>query len=293
MDVREQEVRERIFGSERVVVLLLLLAVVVVYWRVTDCEFIGFDDGQYVVENPHVHAGLSAQSVTWAFTTTAASNWVPLTWLSYMLDYELYGLEAGRHHLTSLLLHLLSALVLLALLRQLTGSLWPSAFVAMVFAVHPLRVESVAWVGERKDVLCTLLWMLSLQAYIGYTKNPGLPRYLLLTLLFLLGLMAKPMLVTLPFVLLLSRDFKRDARRLAVVAIVLLAMRWLDLYWQAAPTFQHGEEHRGLAFHWLDLATVVGVGGIWLGFYFGELKKRPLLPVFEPYLGQALDNQHD
>ena len=181
----------------------LAVATLFAFWPVLSNGFINYDDPIYVTDNTRVQSGLSIEGVRWAFTTGRTGNWHPVTWLSHLLDYELHGLEAGRHHLTSLLLHLLSTLVLFALLRQLTGSLWPSAFVAMVFAVHPLRVESVAWVAERKDVLCTLFWMLSLWAYVGYTKHPGLPRYLLLALLFALGLMAKPMLVTLPFVLLL------------------------------------------------------------------------------------------
>ena len=184
--------------------LLLLLAVAVVYWRVTDCEFIGFDDGQYVVENPHVHAGLSAQSVTWAFTTTAASNWVPLTWLSYMLDYELYGLNPRGYHLTNLLLHLASSALLLLVLWRTTGARGCSAFVAALFALHPLHVESVAWVAERKDVLCGFFFMLTLWAYTRYAERDfTLGRYGLVLLFLGLGLMAKPMLVTVPAVLLL------------------------------------------------------------------------------------------
>lgn len=181
----------------------LVVATLFAFWPILSNGFINYDDPIYVTDNTLVQSGLSMDGIRWAFTTRRTGNWHPVTWLSHLLDYELHGLEAGRHHLTSLLLHLLSSLVLFALLRQLTGSIWPSAFVALVFAVHPLRVESVAWVAERKDVLCTLFWMLSLRAYVGYTKNPGLPRYLLLTLLFALGLMAKPTLVTLPFVLLL------------------------------------------------------------------------------------------
>jgi len=181
----------------------LAVATLIAFWPILSNGFINYDDPIYVTDNTFVQSGLSMDGVRWAFTTGRTGNWHPVTWLSHLLDYELHGLEAGRHHLTSLLFHLLSTLVLFALLRQLTGSLWPSAFVAMVFAVHPLRVESVAWVAERKDVLCTLFWMLSLWAYVGYTRHPGRLRYLVLSLLFALGLMAKPMLVTLPFVLLL------------------------------------------------------------------------------------------
>ena len=148
--------------------------------------------------------GLTAEGIAWAFTTSHASNWHPLTWLSHMLDCQLYGLKPGGHHLTNVLLHAATAILLFLVLRRMTGDLWPSAFVAAVFAIHPLRVESVAWVAERKDVLSGLFFMLTLGAYVGYVRRPfSLVRYLTVVVLFALGLMAKPMLVTLPFVLLL------------------------------------------------------------------------------------------
>ena len=168
-------------------------------------EFINCDDDQYVYENPQVARGFTAQGIVWAFTHFHSANWHPLTWLSHMLDCQLYGLNhPGGHHLTNVLLHAASAILLFLVLRQMTGDLWPSAFVAALFAIHPLHVESVAWVAERKDVLSGLFFMLTLAAYVGYARRPfSLLRYLLVTVLFALGLMAKPMLVTLPFVLLL------------------------------------------------------------------------------------------
>ena len=155
-------------------------------------------------KNPQVDDGLTIEGIAWAFTSRHASNWHPLTWLSHMLDCQLYGLTPWGHHLTNVLLHAATAILLFLVLRRMTGDLWPSAFVAAVFAVHPLRVESVAWVAERKDVLSGLFFMLTLGAYLGYVRRPfSLARYLAVVVLFALGLMAKPMLVTLPLVLLL------------------------------------------------------------------------------------------
>src|SRR5208282_1193673 len=158
---------------------------------------------QYVSENADVSGGLTWHGVWWAFTTGAAANWHPLTWLSHMLDVQLYGAAPGPHHLTNLLFHIANTLLLFGLLHRMTGALGRSAFVAGLFALHPLHVESVAWVAERKDVLSTLFWMLTLWAYVEYVRRPGLRRYGAVLLFFALGLMAKPMLVTLPFVLLL------------------------------------------------------------------------------------------
>jgi Flp pilus assembly protein TadD len=161
------------------------------------------DDELYVTANRQVQKGLTRESVAWAFTATHAANWHPLTWLSHMLDVELFGLRPGPHHLHSLLLHILNTLLLFLLLRRLTGALWRSALVAALFALHPLHVESVAWIAERKDVLSTLFWLLALAAWAAYARAPKVGPYGLALALFALGLMAKPMLVTLPFTLLL------------------------------------------------------------------------------------------
>ena len=180
----------------------LLLAVWMVFGQSLHHDFVNYDDNEYVYENPHVMHGLTAEEIAWAFTSSSAANWHPLTWLSHMLDCQLYGLHAGGHHLTNVLLHAATAVLLFLVLRRMTGDLWPSAFVAALFAIHPLHVESVAWVAERKDVLSGLFFMLTLAAYLGYVRRPfSLVRYLLSWSLFALGLMAKPMLVTLPFVL--------------------------------------------------------------------------------------------
>jgi len=181
----------------------LVLATLLVYRQVQNCEFVHYDDDQYVTGNPHIRAGLTAGSFRWAFTAAWASNWHPLTWLSHMLDCELFGLNPRWHHTTSLLFHLANTLLLFLVLRSMTGSISPSAFVAAAFALHPLHVESVAWISERKDVLSTLFWLLTMAAYLRYVKRPAIGRYLLTLISFVLGLLAKPMLVTLPFVLLL------------------------------------------------------------------------------------------
>jgi Flp pilus assembly protein TadD len=183
--------------------LLLITVTLAVFWQVSNHEFVNFDDDDYVSENPHVQSVLSRQAIIWAFTATRAANWHPLTWLSHMIDCQLYGLNPSGHHLTNVLFHLVNTLLLFLLLNRITGASWRSGFVAALFALHPLHVESVAWVAERKDVLSTLFWMLTLWAYLAYTQRPGVKTYLLIIVSFALGLMAKPMLVTLPCVLLL------------------------------------------------------------------------------------------
>lgn len=182
---------------------LLIATIFMAFWQVRNHDFITFDDNAYVADNPHVRAGLTREGVIWAFTSGYASNWHPLTWLSHMLDCEIYGLNAGGHHLTNLAFHLTNILLLFLLLKGVTGALWRSAFVAALFGLHPLHVESVAWVAERKDVLSTFFWMLTMWAYIRYVQSWRFRTYLLTVVFFAFGLMAKPMLVTLPFVLLL------------------------------------------------------------------------------------------
>ena len=188
---------------EGVICLFLIIAILAVYWQVGNHEFVNYDDNEYVTENRHVQAGLTSDSIIWAFTSTHAANWHPLTWLSHMMDCQIYGLNPGGHHLTNVILHILNSILLFLIFRRMTGALWKSAFIAALFALHPLHVESVAWVAERKDVLSTFFWMLTMGSYVWYVERRGMRRYLLVLLFFALGLMAKPMLVTLPFVLLL------------------------------------------------------------------------------------------
>ena len=189
--------------GELLVCLLLVAVTLAVFWQVKHYQFVNYDDDVYVTDNPHVRMGLQKEGVIWAFTAVHAGYWIPLTWLSYMLDYEFYGLNPGGFHLTNVLLHLLNALLLYLVFRRMTGARWRSAFVAGIFALHPLQVESVAWVTERKDVLSTLFWMLTLLAYLRYAERPRTTGYFAVLTAFSLGLMAKPMLVTLPFVLFL------------------------------------------------------------------------------------------
>jgi tetratricopeptide (TPR) repeat protein len=187
------------------IAIALVAAVAGVYAPVARHPFIGFDDDVYIYENPPVKAGLSWAGVIWAFTRFHASNWHPLTWLSHMLDCQWFGAtdgSAGAHHLVSVVFHAANAALLFVALRRITGATRPSGFVAGLFAVHPLRVESVAWACERKDVLSGFFFMLTLLAYAGYARRPGGARYLLVCLGHLAGLLAKPMLVSLPFVLL-------------------------------------------------------------------------------------------
>ena len=166
-------------------------------------DFVNYDDPRYVYENTKITGGLSISGIAWAFTHIHSLNWHPLTTISHMLDCQLYGLKAGWHHFTNVLLHTLAAILLFLALQQMTAAVWRSAFVAAVFAIHPLRVESVAWIAERKDVLSGVFFMLTLLAYVYYARLPRIRGYLLVVFLFACGLMCKPMLVTLPFVLLL------------------------------------------------------------------------------------------
>jgi protein O-mannosyl-transferase len=196
-DAKKQ--RRRVIG----IAFLLAITTAVVYSGVFRNDFISYDDDEYVLENAHVRQGFSWNNVSWAFTSFYASNWHPLTWLSHMLDVQLFGLNPAGHHFNNLFFHILATLLLFGFLRYATGKLWTSAFVAALFALHPVHVESVAWVAERKDVLSTVFWFATLWAYAYYARRPGAARYAVVAILFALGLMAKPMLVTLPLTLLL------------------------------------------------------------------------------------------
>jgi protein O-mannosyl-transferase len=207
----EMEVREpvsaglfRSSGKRRAVLsLLLTLLALTVYNPVARNDFVNYDDIAYVTGNRHVQSGLTWATVRWSFESTEAANWHPLTWLSHALDSELFHLKPSGHHYTSLLLHTLAAVLLFLFLNEITGLVGRSAVVAALFAVHPVNVESVAWVSERKNVLCTVFFLLGLWAYSRYARQPSLKRYLAVLFAFALGLMSKPMVVTFPFVLLL------------------------------------------------------------------------------------------
>jgi len=205
--------RQRIFA---LICAVLTLGTAALYWPITSHPFINFDDLQYVADNPHVNTGLGVTNFVWAFTTSEQANWHPITWLSHQLDCTLFGLNPGAHHLVNLLYHVANTLLLFLFLRNATGTVWRSAFVAALFAWHPMHVESVAWASERKDVLSTFFWLLTLLAYLRYARNVAgdvSPQtrsarravvYYVAALIFCAcGLMSKPMVVTLPFVLLL------------------------------------------------------------------------------------------
>ena len=183
--------------------LVLVVVTVFAFRGVRSSDFLTCDDDYYVLENRQVQQGLTVQSITWAFTNYHLGNWHPLTWISHMVDWRLYGQNPGGHHVTNMYLHAANALLLFLLLIYMTGFLWRSAMVAFLFALHPAHVESVAWVAERKDVLCAFFWFAALLAYAWYVRRPSWKRYVLVVCCFACGLMSKPMAVTLPFTLLL------------------------------------------------------------------------------------------
>ncbi len=246
VNCKTQPIKKSFFNvrCELWISLLLVLAILAVYWQVSNHSFITYDDDLYVTKNSYVLQGLNVSSIKWAFSLNDAFYWQPLAWLSHMLDIELYGLNSGMHHTTNLIFHALNSLLLFFVFNRMTGKLWRSAFVAACFALHPLNVESIAWVAERKNALSTLFWILTMLSYTLYVERPGLLRYLSVVLCFLLGLMAKPMLVTLPFVLLLldfwpldrlrlgSADFKLNAnfRHILIEKIPLFVIAFLSVW---------------------------------------------------------------
>src|SRR5947208_11188513 len=190
-------------GITIVIYLLLAGISLAVFGQTIRHDFVNFDDDLYVYNAPAIQAGLTIKGVALAFISPHARNWHPLTTISHMLDCQLYGLNAGGHHATNVILHIIAVLLLFGVLRQMTGAVWKSAIVAVLFAVHPLHVESVAWVSERKDVLSAVFFFLMLGAYNRYVHSASVTRYLMVVVLFAAGLMSKPMLVSAPIVLLL------------------------------------------------------------------------------------------
>lgn len=218
-----------------IVPLLLTLGTLTAYAAIFRCEFLQYDDPDYVTENPVVRQGLTWAGVKWAFTTGHASNWHPVTWLSHQLDCQLFGVNSGWHHLMNLALHVLNVVLLFRWLARWTGALWRSALVAALFAWHPLRVESVAWVAERKDVLSGFFFLLTLHSWARYAERPGALRYLVVVVWLSLGLMAKPMLVTTPFVLLLLDWWPLQRRPGGAPAAGLQSRPWRTLMLEKAP----------------------------------------------------------
>jgi len=189
--------------SEFIVCLFLVVVIILAYLQLPSHDFLGFDDNEYITQNIHVQKGITLENIVWAFGIIDFAYWHPLTWLSHMLVFQIFGMNPFMHHLINLFLHIANVLLLFLVFKRMTGSLWKSAFVAALFALHPLNVETVAWASERKNVLSTFFWILTMFTYVLYAERPGFYRYLMTFLVFALGLMAKPMLVTLPFVLIL------------------------------------------------------------------------------------------
>jgi tetratricopeptide (TPR) repeat protein len=279
--------------------LLACLGLVAVTWMVFGQtlahDFVNFDDHVYVYENPLVIRGLSTEGIIGAFTHTHARNWHPLTTVSHMVDCQLYGPNPGGHHLTNVILHTIAVLLLFLVLKRMTDVLWQSAFVAALFAIHPLHVESVAWIAERKDVLSAVFFMLTLAAYTGYARAPSTARYLLVALLFAFGLMSKPMLVTLPFVLLLldywplgriggqKLEVGTRLRRLITEKIPLFALSMLSCIATLLAQKQGPLAIDQLPFLWrLNNTFVSYVTYIWQMFWPARLA------VFYPHLNNRL-----
>jgi len=238
--------------SDLVGCIFLVLITVVVYWQVGHHEFLNFDDDLYVTDNRHVQSGISVESISWAFSfrDKERTYWHPLTWISHILDCQLYGLDPGMHHLTNLILHLLNVVLLFLVFRRLTGEIWKSAFISALFAVHPINVDSVAWLAERKNVLSTFFWMLTLLSYSFYAARPAVYRYLPILFFFVLGLLAKPMLVTLPFVLLLLDYWPLGRLRQPVVQCVSrLVAEKIPLFFVSAVSI------------YLSISSLAGYGG--------------------------------
>ncbi|MBN1391299.1 MAG: glycosyltransferase family 39 protein [Sedimentisphaerales bacterium] len=198
-----EDTKRRTRRLKTAVYICILLSTLAAYEPIRHNDFVLYDDYGDIIKNTHINNGITRHSVIWAFTSMDTANWFPLTRLSHMLDFELFGANPVGHHLTNVLIHLAGSLLLFLVLLRMTAALWPSAFVAAVFALHPLHVESVAWAAERKDVLSGFFWILTILAYVYYAQRPNFRRYILVLITFAMGTMSKPMVVTLPFVLLL------------------------------------------------------------------------------------------
>jgi tetratricopeptide (TPR) repeat protein len=270
---------------------LLVVTTVAVYLPVRAHPFVGFDDPGYVYENPNVTGGLSWHALKWALTSGYFANWHPLTWMSHMLDVQLFGLRAGPHHVVNLALHVVDTLLLFALLQHLTKRLWRSAIVAALFAVHPVHVESVAWIAERKDVLSTGFWFLTGLAYVAYVRYRRPRTYAIMCVSYALGLMAKPMLVTLPFTLLLLDVWPLNRVRLSPAGlkeVPRLVVEKIPLFLLAAAssviTFLV-QRHSGAmeSLTRLPLAERVANALIAYATYLGKLMWPSRLAVFYPH----------
>jgi hypothetical protein len=281
--------------------LLLVIATVALYYPVHSHPFINYDDRDYVYENAQVKSGISLHTIKWAFTTSAAGNWHPLTWLSHELDYQLFGLDPAGHHDVSVLFHAINAVLLFWVLLRATGFAGRSFMVAALFALHPINVESVAWIAERKNVLSMMFFLLALGAFGWYAKRPRVPRYLLVALLFACGLMAKPQVIIFPCVLLLwdywplQRMFQASATRAdSTLAVPAKNFWWLLV--EKLPFFalvaasaivtlkvQHGSRI------WFPRHVRVGNGILSYGLYLRKTVWPTHLALLYPHPGLSLN----
>src|SRR6266568_5648939 len=283
--------KEPVFTRQFLFVSFFLVVITwLVFGQTLGHDFVNFDDHVYVYDNPLITKGLTVGGAIGAFTHSHARNWHPLTTMSHMLDCQLYGLKAGGHHFSNVLLHTVAVLLLFAVLRDMTGAFWRSAFVAALFAIHPLHVESVAWISERKDVLSAVFFMLTLGAYVRYVRSPSIGRYLTMSILFALGLMSKPMLVTVPLVLLLLDYWplqrfggRSSIRRLALEKIPLLALSvasGLATLWVQQSSVARTEQ--------LPLIWRVANGLVTYAIYLKQMIWPVGLAVFYPHPGDQL-----
>ncbi|MBN1472401.1 MAG: tetratricopeptide repeat protein [Syntrophaceae bacterium] len=239
-------------NQKLIIYIVLTVITLAVFGQVHQFDFINIDDDIYVTDNSYVQSGVTWNGLRWAFSTTHAQFWHPLTWLSLMFDNQLYGLNAGGYHVTNVILHILSVLLLFWLFNRMTGSVWKSAFVAAYFSIHPLRVESVAWIAERKDVLSAFFWMLTLCFYVYYTEKPVIRRYFPVFLCFLCALMSKPIVVTLPIIMILLDywplkrfDFRKrnvilwQLKEKTLFIILSIIFSIITLYAQYNPSVKH------------------------------------------------------
>ncbi|MDF1665651.1 MAG: tetratricopeptide repeat protein [Planctomycetota bacterium] len=226
-------------GGDRKAIIGVVLALVVLalfsFYPVFFNDFINFDDDEAITQNAYVYTGLTTRNIVWSWTTVYMANYFPITWMSHMLDCQLFGLNPLGHHATSLFFHCLNSILLFFFLKRITGDFWRSAFVSVIFTVHPLRVESVAWISERKDLLCMFFWLLSSIAYLNYLDRPSKTRYALIALWLILGLLTKPMLVTLPFTLLLLDIW--PLKRIEIGFSKDHWLQWLKLIIEKIPLF--------------------------------------------------------
>ena len=268
---------------------VLVLGILLLYAPVSHHAFLDFDDGQYVTQNEHVRSGFSLNNIAWAFTSFYASNWHPVTWLSHMLDCQMFGLNPEGPHIVNLALHLINVLLLFTLLRLGTGAVWRSFMVAALFAVHPLNVENVAWVAERKSLLSAFFSLLAVAAYGWYVHRPGWKRYLTVSAAFALALMSKPMAVTIPLILLLldywpfnrylEIPYARRLTRLAIEKFPLLLMSAASAYITVA-----AQRSTGALLHLSDISLLLRVENVLTSYaaYVGKLVWPANLAVFYP-----------